>query len=91
MKNRASTRAWHASTHSALAMWVFPQPTSPMSTRSSRPSRKERPSRSSLPKPSGHETADQSYPSKVFGAGSAQRLSSAALFDASRLERSASR
>ena len=62
-----------------------------MSTRPSRRPRKPRGSRSSRPIPSGHGTADQPWPSKVFGAGRAQRLSSVARFEASRLARSASR
>ena len=60
VKKRASSRLSHASWHSALAMWVFPVPTSPISTRSSRRSRNESESRSSRPSPSGHDTADQS-------------------------------
>lgn len=45
----------------------------------------------SRPMPSGHDTADQPWPSKVLGAGGAQRLSSAARFEASRPGLSASR
>ena len=45
----------------------------------------------SRPMPSGHGTADQPWPSKVLGAGGAQRLSGAARFEASRPGLSASR
>ena len=60
VKKRASIFLSHASWHSALAMWVLPVPTSPISTKSSRRSRNDSESRSSLPRPSGHDTADQS-------------------------------
>ncbi len=52
VKKRASRRLSQASWHRALAMWVLPVPTSPMSTRSSRRSRNESESRSSRPRPS---------------------------------------
>ena len=91
VKNRASSLRSQASTHSAEAMCVLPVPTSPISTRSSRRSRNPSEARSAHPSPSGHETAGQSYPSNVFGAGSAQRRSSVARLEASLLARSASR
>ena len=91
VKNLASTPSEHASWTSALAMCVFPVPTSPMSTRSSRRSRKDRDSRSGRPKPSGNETGAQSYPSNVLDTGSAAARRSLALRDASREDTSASR
>lgn len=80
VKRLASSLLSHASAQRADAMCVLPVPTSPMSASSD-----------SRPMPSGHDTADQPWPSKVLGAGSAQRLSSAARFEASRPGLSASR
>ena len=58
-KNLASIFASQRIMRRAEAMWVFPVPASPMSTRSSLASRNDGDSRPSRPKPSGHETAVQ--------------------------------
>ena len=62
-----------------------------ISTRSSRRSRNDSDNGPSRPSPSGHATADHPWPSKVLGAGRAQRLGSSTRLEASRLARSASR
>lgn len=79
-RRRASSLLSHADAQRAGAVFALPVPTSPMSA-----------SGDSRPMPSGHDTADQPWPSKVLGAGSAQRPSSAARLEASRPGLSASR
>ena len=72
-KRRASSPLSHAGAQRADATRVLPVPTSPMGAGSD-----------SRPMPSGHDAADQSWPSKVLGAGSAQRLSGAARLEVAR-------
>ena len=91
VKKRASRPAMHTSEASAQAMWVFPVPTSPMSTRSSRASTKDSASRSPLDRPSGSVTGDQSKPSSDLETGICARLSMRDLRAASREAASASR
>ena len=91
VKNLVSILASQHIMHRAEAMWVFPVPTSPIRTRSPLPRMNDSDSRSSRPNPCGHETIPQSYPSKVLGAGSAQRRSREARSEASRLAASALR
>lgn len=79
-KRRASSLLSHASAQRADAVFALPVPTSSMSAGGD-----------SRPMPSGHDTADQPWPSKVLGAGGAQRPSGAARFEASRPGLSASR
>ena len=90
VKKRASGPASHAGERRAGAMWVLPHPTSPMGTRSSRRSGNSGEVGDSRPIPSGRETAGQSWPPRVLGAGRAQRPGRAARLEASRLARSAS-
>ena len=85
VKNLASVLASQHIMHRAEAMWVFPVPTSPIRTRS--PLRRGTTGAAGrrARTPSGHSTIPQSYPSKVLGAGSAQRRSREARSEASRL------
>ena len=61
-KRRASSPLSHAGAQRADATRVLPVPTSPMGAGSD-----------SRPMPSGHDAADQSWPSKVLGAGHSSR------------------
>lgn len=81
----------HASRAGALAMCVFPVPTSPTGTRSSRRPGKDGDPGSGRPRPPGNETGAQSHPSNVSGAGSAAARRGLAPRDASREDTSASR